>query len=278
MSNEDYYFNYFVIFNGTTQSSVGPILSYSNPNDIKVTNNGTMHLFDEELHGTLKPIEYLMHLPRNVFDVYNMDEHLMGASYDTPHHITVLPHYLLSESLFSFSPTMIVLTNNCSEKTKQLCEQWEPLAGVYYSNELDEKLLIKIWRTLWENCKSEEYSIVPDIDVQHMLQDGRIIALPTLFLARQFSETDNFLSKVYNSVNIEKDIIQSHWHYLARLNSLISMSNQGIAELNESNVHLYKDEIKKEIENLHVSVVITFPGIPVRQTQLGSSSNVLSDK
>ena len=44
-----------------------------------------MHLLDDDLNGTLGAIEYIMHLPRNEFDVYDLDEEFMASSYDTPH-------------------------------------------------------------------------------------------------------------------------------------------------------------------------------------------------
>lgn len=275
MSSENYYFTYLVIFNSISDNFAGPILSYSDASGVPKS-NGTMHLFDEELNSTLDAIEYLMHLPRNVFDVYNLDEHLMEASYDTPHHIIVLPENLLSKQLFPHSPTMVILTDDCLAETKKLCETWNPLAGVYYSNELNEKLLKNIWATLWENCKSEEYDAVPDLDIQHILQGDHIKALPTLFIARQFGRTDDLLSKVYNSSDMESALISSHWNYLAHLNTLISLTNRGVSEWNAATVDLYEKGITKEMEKLRPSVVITFPGISKRQTQLGTNAPALS--
>ena len=277
MIGEDYYFTYFVVFKCTTPNFDGPILYHSGLNEMLVS-NGTMHLFDEEMDETIDAVEFLMHLPRNIFDVYDMDECLMGASYDTPHHIIVIPDNLLSKLPFPYAPTMIVLTDDCSVEIKQLCETLKPLVGVYYSNELSEELLKNIWMTLWKNCKSEEYSIVPDIDIQHILRGDHIKILPTLFIARQFGRTNEMLAKIYNSPDMQYDLIQLHWNYMARMNALISMANQGVCEWGEATTSLYKREISKEIEKLQISVVITLPGIPKRQMRLGPNANTLPEK
>ena len=108
--NINYYFNYYVIFKSSGPNLDGPIISYSNAEAIKVNNNGTMHLFDEDMYETLDAVEYLMHLPRNIYDVYNMDEGLMSSSYDTPHDITILPDFLVTKMRFRTIPTMFVVT------------------------------------------------------------------------------------------------------------------------------------------------------------------------
>ncbi len=53
-----------------------------------------MHLLDDDLNGTLGAIEYIMHLPRNEFDVYDLDEEFMASSYDTTSNCLV-PDYVL---------------------------------------------------------------------------------------------------------------------------------------------------------------------------------------
>lgn len=278
MGNESYYFTYIVVFRGSTENFDGPILTIFDLNRNGLS-NGTMHLFDEDMDETLNAVEFLMHLPRNVFDVYDMDECLMGASYDTPHHIILIPDCLVAKFSFSnISPAMVVLTDDCLEETRKLCETWKPLAGVHCSSDLNGELLKRVWMSLWQGNESEEYPIVPDIDVQHILCDEQIKALPSLFVARQFKSTDEFLAKVYNSDSIEKELIQMHWSYMSRLNALISMINQGVCEGNEVTTDVYWERFEKESEKLQLSVVITFPGIPRKQKQLGVSANVLSEK
>ena len=110
-----------------------------------------------------------------------------------------------------------------------------------------------------------------------ILRDEYIKALPTLFLSRQFGDANNFLAKIYNSENLEDAIIQSHWHYLARLNSLVSLGKQGVTTAEEL-VERYEEQYEKEFKSQRVNLVITFPGIPKRQKTLGMNAGVLSDK
>ena len=276
---QNVYFNYYVIFKSSGPNLDGPIISYSNAEAIKVNNNGTMHLFDEDMYETLDAVEYLMHLPRNIYDVYNMDEGLMSASYDTPHDITILPDFLVTKMRFRTIPTMFVVTDNCDAAIKQVCESQKPLLGAFYSHELDEKLLEKLWMELWQKSKTEGETIVPDMDIQHILRDEYIKALPTLFYSRQFGRTDEFLSRIHNSTNsVEEDCVAAHWNYTVHLKTLVSMQNQRNTEWNDLTEQIYIKEHEKATKEFGISVVITLPGIAKYQKKLGLSNDVLSEK
>jgi hypothetical protein len=113
---------------------------------MKKDNNGTMHLFDENLNGTLDAIEYIMHLPRNVFDVYDLDENFMASSYDTPHLIILLPDSAITTyKIDTTVPTLFVLADDCDTQTISKCKKRNPLLGVYYVHELNEKMLEIQW-------------------------------------------------------------------------------------------------------------------------------------
>lgn len=85
-----YYFTYFIVFKSNANGFSEPIVLFRNLESAKKNNNGTMHLLDDDLNGTLSAIEYIMHLPRNEFDVYDLDEEFMASSYDTSHHIVLV--------------------------------------------------------------------------------------------------------------------------------------------------------------------------------------------
>ena len=202
---------------------------------MKANNNGTMHLFDEDMYETMDAVEYLMHLPRNIYDVYNMDEGLMSSSYDTPHDITIVPDFLVPKMRFHTIPTMFVVTDNCDAEIKRVYESQKFLLGAFYAHELGENLLEKLWIELWLKSRTEGETVVPNIDIQHILRGGYIKALPTLFYSRQFGRTDEFLSRIFNSTNsVEEDCVAAHWKYTAHLKTLVSMQNQGITEWNDS--------------------------------------------
>lgn len=276
--NRDYYFTYFVVFKSSGPNLNGPILLYSDTRDLGSDRSETMHLFDDDLDGTLDAVEYLIHLPRNMFDVHNMDELLMASSYDTPHFITILPDTELSRLQFPSAPTMFVLADDCDLETKAACELQKPLLGTFYSCQLNQDLLKTLWMELWQTCKTDASSIVPDIGVQHILRGERLKALPALFFSRQFQQTDGFLMRIYNSTDVEKDCIKAQWNYTARLQALASMRAQGVAVWSEAAGRLYEQELKKAAARSGVSVVITFPGVARRQKKHGLSAGALSEK
>ena len=262
-------FSYLVVFK--TEE-----LNYEGPIALSPTGNGTMHLFDEEMYPTLDALEFLLHMPRNIFDMYDVDENLMNASHDTSHDIIIVPDKLLKK-IPNINVTMVILTDDCSEDVKLGCKRFAPPLGIYYSKELNNELLKTLWNNLHEQYKLKGYSVVRNIETQLILRDEYIKALPTLFLSRQFGDVNNFFAKIYNSENLEDAIVQSHWHYLARLNSLVSLGKQGVTTAEEL-AERYEKQYEKEFKNQRVNLVIAFPGIPKRQKTLGMNAGVLSDK
>lgn len=261
-------FSYLVVFKSEATSYEGPI-------SFTPMGNDTMHLFDEEMYPTLDAIEFLLHMPRNVFDIYDIDEKLMNASHDTAHNIILLPDKLI-ELIPIINVTMIVLTDNCTDDLKLKCKRFSPLIGIHFSKDLNNSLLKMLWEDLYKHCKLENYSEVKNIDVHFILRDEKLKALPTLFLSRQFGDINNFFERIYNSKNLEDSIIQSHWHYLTRLNTLISLGEQGVVTAEELSSK-YEEQFDKEFKKIKVNTVITFPGIPKRQKKLSKNADNLSD-
>ena len=58
----EYYFTYFIVFKSNENGFSGPIVLFRNLESVKKNTNGTMHLLDDDLNGTLGAIEYIMHL------------------------------------------------------------------------------------------------------------------------------------------------------------------------------------------------------------------------
>lgn len=270
MSN--YYFTYLVVFKSSQAKFNGPILFSSEKN------NGTMHLFDEDLYSTLDSLEFIMHLPRNIFDLCNMDADLMAHSYDIQHLIVIIPESLISQS-YKLDATMIMLADDCSENTEQICKASKPLLGVYHSRDASDDLLKSLWRDLVQHNKAavEEYSVVPNIETQHLLKGELIKSLPTLFLSRQLGKVDDFFQKIYNCANIEQEIIELHWNYMSIVNTYLALEEKGIYELDDNNFHIFDKELEIEFKKLQINVIITFPGIPKRQKELGMNASTLSD-
>lgn len=206
-----------------------------------------MHLFDDEMYSILDALEFVMHLPRNTFDMFDIDENLMNASHDTPHHIVLVPDNMLSV-MPKINATMIVLADECSSETKDECEGFNSVIGVYYSRELDNSLLSLLWKDLYKYFKSSEYSALSNLGTQVVLKNEYLKALPTLFLSRQFNEPDGFLSNVYNSTDLDDTIITAHWNYMSRLNTLVSLGKQGVKTLEDMEL-LYQKQRKRSLIN-----------------------------
>ena len=261
-------FTYLVIFKSDSPKYEGPI-------SLHATSNGTMHLFDEELYGTLDAIEFLMHMPRTKFDLYDVDEHLLKASHDTSHNIVLIPDMFLAK-VPTIGATMIILTDDCGEEAKKFCENACPGTEVHFSGDLSSSLLKMLWTRLYGKYPSQDYAIIPGIEHQFILKGDHLKALPTLFLSRQFMSSDQFLNEVFNSSDIEDSIIKYHWSYLSRINTLVSLCEQGVTSLSITE-EKYKNQFEKEYAQLRVNTVITFPGVPKRQIQLGMNASILSE-
>lgn len=261
-------FTYLVIFKSYAQKYDGPI-------SLHAINNGTMHLFDEEMYATLDAIEFLLHMPRNIFDLYDIDERLLNSSHDTPHHIILMPEDLLVHNP-TIDATMILLADSCADETKIACDQTNPELGVHYTSELTNSFLQAQWIALYNLHKSRRYDVVPNIEHQFILKGEHLKTLPTLFLSRQFDDSDAFLSEIYNSTDLEDTIIQYHWNYLSRLNTLISLNAQGVTTLSAME-KTYQKQFEKEFLETRANAIITFPGIPKRQIKLGMNAGTLSD-
>ena len=275
----EYYFIYFVVFKSNNCNSDGPIMLYGDPETMKKDNNGTMHLFDENLNGTLDAIEYIMHLPRNVFDVYDLDENFMASSHDTPHLIILLPDSEVSTyKMDTTVPTLFVLTDDCDAQTIDKCKNQNPLLGTYYVHEINEEMIKKQWNQLWQHTKTEDFNMVNDINTHFWLYAEKLKVLPVLFLSRQFGRTNDVLSKIFNSTDLEKDCTNIQWTNISHLNTLISMGSKGITSWDKNLFrNLYKETLITETHKLNISVVITFPGISKKQIKYGPNASTLSE-
>ena len=172
----EYYFTYFIVFKSNENGFSGPIVLFRNLESVKKNTNGTMHLLDDDLNGTLGAIEYIMHLPRNEFDVYDLDEEFMASSYDTPHQIVLVPDYVLVNlKIDNIAPTMFILTEDCSKDIKNNCEKRKPLLGTYYTHELSQELIKKQWEKIWLSKRTNdfEFEAVKDINISKLSENDK---------------------------------------------------------------------------------------------------------
>lgn len=276
----EYYFTYFIVFKSNEDDFSGPIVLFVNSEAAKRNTNGTMHLLDDDLNGTLGAIEYIMHLPRTVFDIYDLDEEFMASLYDTPHKIVLIPDdEIINHNIGNESPAMFILTEDCGRDIKRNCEKRKPLLGTYYIYELNQELIKKQWEKIWMSKRNNDFKFdkVKDIDIHFRLEGEKLKALPTLYSSRQFGTTNCALSEIFNCSDVEEKCIEIQCKNISNLNTLISMKKEGITCWNDKAEKVYKSEIVKQMYKFDISVVITFPGIHKLQTKYGLSARILSE-
>ncbi|MGB4985766.1 MAG: hypothetical protein WBO70_08340 [Erysipelotrichaceae bacterium] len=92
-----------------------------------------------------------MHLPRNTFDLCDIDEKSMASSYDTSH--IIVPFFESELAALRYlipNPTLIVTSEECNPCTKEECKRYHPILGVYEAKELTKNLLKDFWNKLLE--------------------------------------------------------------------------------------------------------------------------------
>ncbi|MCQ5141454.1 CHAT domain-containing protein [Enterocloster bolteae] len=276
----EYDFIYFVVFKSSNNNFSEPIILFADSESIRKSNNGTMHLLDENLNVALDAIEYIMHLPRNKFDIYDLDEEFMAASYDTPHQIILIPDYFfVNNGVDNVAPTMFILTDNCSIDIKTKCEKSNPLLGTYYIHELNQELIKKQWEKISQlNGKNDfKFNPVKDLDIHYRLEGEKLKALPVLFISRQFGKTTDLLSEIYNCTDVEKKCIDIQWKNISHLNTLNSMNDMGITHWDDKANKIYDKEFINEARKFDISVVVTLPGVSKLQKKYGLSAGILSE-
>lgn len=274
------YFTYFIVFKSTdSNNEYMPIQSYFIDGHIQKVN--TMHLFDDDLDGTISTIEYIMHLPRTVFDLCNQDENLMASSYDTPHCITLLPISEIPDEIENYNtiPALFVLADECAPQVVEKCKSLNPLLGVCKASDLDETLLKMQWKELWNYCQHNypNFNKVPDLDIQFLLHEERIKALPAVFFSRQYGHTQKLIESMSGCSDVEKECIKKQWHNIVHLKTLVAMRHQGIVTWNQTADLIYEKIRIKEMNKENVSVVLTFPGVPSWQIKNGPNATTLSE-
>lgn len=273
------YFTYFIVFKSSSNDESIPIQSYFR--DGQIQKDGTMHLFDNDLNATLDAIKYIMHLPRNVFDLCNLDENFMASSYDTPHWIILLPDSKVFKK-FEINiavPTLFVLLDECDPQTVEQCKNWNPLLGVCKASDLNENLLKMQWEQLWSHYQENDFDFdkVPDMDIHFWLHEEKLKALPVLFLSRQYGAVNELLNSIFNCSDIEEKCVDIQWKNISHLNTLVAMGRQGITAWDQTANKIY-DEIRlEEMSKFNISVVITFPGVSKWQIKHGPNAATLSE-
>ena len=272
------YFTYFIIFKAS-YGEYTPIMKYEDIQEIREAHKGTMHLFDKDLESVLPALEYVMHLPRLFLDLFNLDEDIIDVAYDESHEIILVPDSVfikLKQTEISVNPTLIIYTANCDKNVTAVSETFNPILGIYEINNLNEALLKKQWNELYNYTQNKDYEMVSDINIHYWLKNEYLKALPLMFLARQYGNTNEVLQEVFNSINVEEKCVELQYRQIAHQRTLMNLHESGIHDLESASLR-YDGIYLEEMKAGSLNVVITFPGIPKKQMRYGGLASVLPD-
>ena len=266
---EDYIYTYVILFHGNYDynSIYEPVLSVdrsSIPSDFL----SSMHLLDKNLVPALPVVEYVMHLPRVVFDLHDLDEGMISASYDTPHSIILLPDSLfrLLYPLGRKQITGVFCTDDCDAGVLEFLRKSEIRLGIHTAAELNDSLLDNQWEVLrsYEEKKNEK---TLEVKPHQVLQEDQLKFLPQAFLARQFHKWHVVLNILQESHDIERTSSIIYFKQIVHLNYLLRLREQNDILTLTSEEH---DNIYEHIQNTqYFNVVLTYPGIPQPQIRFG---------
>lgn len=136
MNNYNPYYCYLVVFHLEYLSSNGPIMH-------ERVLKEDMHLLDSAIIDVLPAFEFIMHLPRHIYDYYDLDEEFLNVQYDTSHIILPVPDNDLDKIIGASNivPNLIVLSDSCSEEIYSYCKTIQSQIEPIRINQLDTNKL-----------------------------------------------------------------------------------------------------------------------------------------
>lgn len=268
MNNYNPYYFYLVVFHSEDLNSSGPIIQERIPKE-------NMHLLEPAIIDVLPAFEFIMHLPRSIYDYYDLDENFLNAQYDNSHIIFLVPDNDLDNIIkeHKIKPDIIVLSDLCSKDIYVYCKTIQSQVEPIRVNQLDTNKLNYCWKML-QPVTDENFEMLENIDNQFWLKEQKLVALPGLFSSRQLNDTEQYLNKIYNSVNLERDVVIKQWEYKSRINAYLYMSEK-YPENEYDNASkfnsLYKKSLQEVRKKFDLSAIITMPGVPKEQIKYGLS-------
>lgn len=71
------YYSYMIIFRGEAED-IQPIIEVNDDlEELRLDNQGRMHLLDDMLISILPAVEYCLHMPRTEMDTYDVDTRIL---------------------------------------------------------------------------------------------------------------------------------------------------------------------------------------------------------
>ena len=267
------YYKYMIIFRGDLEV-VQPIIGIHELKNLRLNNQGRMHLFDDLLIPILPAVEYCLHMPRTEMDTYDVDTRVLDNAYDVSHDICIIPDTapLIEQIMPQF--TFIIYADDCLESVKKTAQSCEAELAAMSVSDLSQESLRKYWKTLFNRRTVQDVDRLKDIEIQFLLSDEKQLILPALATARQYEKANVVYNKVFNSVNIFETCADVIWNQFVHHNALMSCSSFSGTD-GDVFRKMFREGEKNAEKTTRVNVVITMPGVPHRQVKLGGLSQEL---
>lgn len=199
---------------------------------------------------------------------YDTDTEVLDKAYDVPQDIMIMPERVLLLFRLPFQPTLIIYSDDCSEKVKNKAKSYDAVLGAVSMLDLSQNLLVKQWNALFENRNLRNGKKLSDIDKQYLLDDEKQLLLPVLFTARQYGEADYVYNAVFNAVNTFETCANLLWNQLLHHNALMNCKDCK-GDDSVAFRKMFSEGMEKAKKSIRINVIITMPGISQGQVNYG---------
>ena len=262
---ENYLIDYFVVFKGGdvfNETENGALL-FINPAVDHDKLGG--HLFDSEMEGIIPALNFILHLPKDLMDVMDINVESAYFSYknrlNLPHNIIILPNTCLDmiEKLRQNSAhnAFLFYEDLCTEEIAKL--DWNDYINIVPVSKLSNEKLKECWHLLGEKAQAFRGESYPDRF--EIFSGDRICLLPALFVANHLGTSKKFFE--INDTGIE--VYKKAYFFL--YNAYIHI--QYLYE-RETNQNINKEACLCKLRRCTtLPIVLSMMGRPVYQKRLG---------
>lgn len=285
------FFQYMVIFH-QEKPNVGynPITM---SNDLANTNeqrNKCFHLLDPDMVSILPVLEYVIQLPRFPFDLLSLSEDIIDKACNECHQVMIIPDSLkyIDSNQFKFlcdnaDGIFVADDVNISEIDSN------PVFGIHNHFELNQNLLMEQWEQAFSVVRTDKQNADCELAPYKpcYLLGARLNLMPSLFLARQYNETDEIFLNIFHTSDTDMEktcanilislvikqntYMKLHKMFLQQYPSY-DMTSEIAKDFIYNNYTSVNENSKKECS---LNVVVTLPGISKRQRKISGLSNNL---
>jgi len=210
------------------------------------------HLFDKEMLEILPGLEYILHLPKSIFDLAQADAVAVEAHQESAHLIIPVPDTAVSQQLLA-GATLIICQDECEEKISELMENNPSTLGINTITELNTILLMKHWKKLKEYVSKEwaqEFPILStNLNRLELLSSDKLHYLSSLYYLLQHNNLEYFRGFIKGNENFNQ-YCYSILHHGTMNNTLLEVEGNDV----EYNRKIYDDFFARERPKVVISL------------------------